>query len=223
MFYVGETLEPWLVKALQSRDQSGLIIALGDLPALHHLPARDLQDFGESGDEHDDHGHGADDPHMWLNPENVMLWLDIITGALEIADPDNQTTYRANLERLRTEITATVYTVRRQLTTLSGVDMIVTHDSTQYFEDAFHLNVIGAFSASDGQTAGARNLSALLNTFNDDTCIVEDITHPAKITNTLPDDINHVKIDPMGYDALGKGYYSNLLNDITQSLMGCLD
>ena len=223
VFYVGGSLEPWLTKALISRGQNGLAIALGDLPALHHLPARDLQDFGEGTEDHDDHGHEADDPHMWLNPENVLIWLDIIAGTLEIVDPDNQEIYRANLERLRAEIAETVYTMRRQLTTLSAIEMIVTHDSTQYFEEAFHLNVIGAFSASDGQTAGARNLNSLLRTFNEDTCIVEDITHPAKITNSLPDYITHVKIDPMGYDALGRGYYSNLLNNITQSLMECLD
>ena len=93
----------------------------------------------------------------------------------------------------------------------------------QYFEDAFGLTAIGAFSASDGQVAGARSLNTLLGKLDPNTCIVEDITHPSRITANLPDNIKHVTIDPMGYDQLGTGYYSRLLNTLAQSLLECRD
>ena len=226
LFYIGQDLEPWLEKALRSRDNNSLVVALGDMPSLNRLEARELSEFGAAhGEEdHDDHDHEAMyDPHMWLAPSNVLIWLDIITGVLEIADPDNKLAYRANLARSHAEIVNATQNTRRALAPLAGVELIVTHDSTQYFEDTFGLTVIGAFSASDGQNAGARSLNTLLGQLNANTCVVEDITHPSRITANLPDGTKHVIIDPMGYDQLGAGYYPRLLNSLTLSLSECRD
>ncbi len=221
LFYIGQDMEPWLDKALQSRSNNSLVIALGNIPSLNLLEARELDEFGEHHEEHDH--ESVYDPHMWLDPSNVLIWLDIITGVLEIADPENILTYRANLARSHAEIVTASENVRRSLTPLTEIELIVTHDSTQYFEDAFGLTVIGAFSASDGQSAGARSLSTLLGKLGPDTCIVEDITHPSRITDNLPEGTKHVTIDPMGYDQLGQGYYPRLLDTLAQSLLECRD
>lgn len=223
LFYIGQNMEPWLDKALKSRSDNGFVIALGNVPSLNHLEARELDEFGEHHEEHDHELESVYDPHLWLDPENVLIWLDIITGALEIADPDNKESFRANLERTRNDIIEATNNVRRSLAPLEGNELIVTHDSIQYFEAAFSLNVIGAFSASDGQTAGARSLNSLLDKLGPNTCIVEDITHPSRIATNLPDNIKHVAIDPMGYNQLGEGYYPRLLTTLAQSLLECRD
>ena len=221
VFYIGQNMEPWLEKALKSRSNNNLVVALGNIPSQNRLDVRELDEFGE---HHDDHDHAdAYDPHMWLDPSNVLIWLDIITGILEIADPDNKLTYRANLARSHTDVITATDNARRALAPLVDVDLIVTHDSMQYFEVAFGLAVVGAFSASDGQNAGARSLNTLLGKFDPNTCVVEDITHPSRITANLPEGTKHVIIDPMGYDQLGEGYYPNLLNTLAQSLLECSD
>jgi len=222
IFYVGQHMEPWLEKALQSREQNELVVALGDMPSLHRLEARELNDFGAA---HDEHNHDqVFDPHMWLDPENALLWLDVIAGVLEIADPENEALYRRNLEQSRAEIVAANISLQSDFGALEGIEMIVTHDSLQYLEAAFGLKVIGAFTASDGQASGARNMSELLQHLDSNTCIVEDLTHPSRIAASLPEDVNHVVVDPMGYAAVGQtGYYSKMLSDIAQSLMKCRD
>ncbi|OUS04358.1 hypothetical protein A9Q96_15530 [Rhodobacterales bacterium 52_120_T64] len=227
VFYIGQDLEPWLEKALRSRDNKELLVALGDIPSLHRLEARELDEFGEhhEEDDHDhDHDHeGAYDPHMWLDPSNALVWLDIITGVLEIADPENKLTYRENLAEAHSAIVIATENARRALTPLADVELIVGHDSTQYFEEVFGLTVIGAFSASDGQNAGARSLNNLLGKLNPGTCVVEDVTHISRIAANLPDNIKHAAIDPMGYDQLGAGYYPRLLSSLAQSLSECGD
>jgi len=225
LLYIGQDLEPWLEKALRSRDNNNLVIALGNMPSLNRLEARELDEFGEHHEEeHEDHDHeGVYDPHMWLDPSNVLIWLDIITGVLEVADPENKPTYRENLARSHAEIVTATASARRALAPLADMELIVTHDSTQYFEDAFGLTVIGAFSASDGQNAGARSLNTLLGQLDPDTCIVEDIAHPSRITANLPDNIKHVTIEPMGYAQLGEGFYPRLLDTLAQSLLECRD
>lgn len=159
---------------------------------------------------------------MWLDSENALIWLDTIRSILEESDPENEATYQANFERVQNEIIEAASNIITDLASIADIDLIVTHDSTQYFEHAFDLNVIGAFSASDGQTAGARSLSRLLGKLGPNTCIVEDVSHPNRLTASLPDGTKHVVIDPMGYATLGtSGSYSRMLSDIAQSLTGC--
>lgn len=222
IFYVGQNMEPWLEKALKSRNKSGETIALGDIVTLARLDTRELDEFGEHRADHDD--EGLYDPHFWLNPDNALVWLDSISSVLAIADPDNEDTYQANLKRTKQDIIQAIANIKRDLAPVSGLDLVVTHDSTQYFENAFDLNVIGAFSASDGQTAGARYLHRLLAKLGPNSCIVEDISHPNRFTASIPDSVNHVFIDPMGYGTLGvSGFYPKLLSNLAQSLLACRD
>jgi len=223
IFYVGQNMEPWLEKALRSRKNDGVVIALGDDPSLNRLRPRELDEIGEHHDDHDDHDHEAlFDPHMWLDPDNALIWLDAIANALGIADPENVDVYQTNFEHIQSEIIKTARDIKIDLAPLAGVDLIVTHDSTQYFENAFALSVVGAFSASDGQTSGARGLNKLLSKLDPNTCIVEDASHPNRIAANLPKGTRHVVIDPMGYSALGaSGSYSRMLSDIAQALSGC--
>lgn len=210
VFYVGMDLEPWLEKALEANN-GGLHISLGGLPSLRSLPAQEAD-------------HDGIDPHMWLDPQNTLLWLDIIAGILGVADPVNKDAYLANAELARADVIKGANATHRALANLSGTELIVTHDSLQYLAAAYNLNIIGAFSDSEGQAAGARSISKLLNTFGPQTCVVEDASHPSKIVENLPDGIAYVSLDPMGYDALGAdGYYSTMLSNITISLLDCLE
>lgn len=233
VFYIGLDMERWLIKPLSQQAET-MPVALGELANTHTLPARELQDFGkeehheahgdhdEHADEHDHHHHGTIDPHVWLHPENVLLWLDIVSGILATQDPENADLYRANAENMRAEILAATSASQRALHGLEGIDIIVTHDSMQYFEDAFGITVIGAFSASDGQKTGARNASRLLSELTPGTCFVEDANEPSTVVSSLPDDIRAVQIDPLGFDLLEGGhYYPRLLAEMTRALVAC--
>ncbi|MEE9452928.1 MAG: zinc ABC transporter substrate-binding protein [Paracoccaceae bacterium] len=221
VFTIGLGMEPWLQGLAQSHDPKTLFVALGEIPALHRLAPRELGDFAAGIDEHEP---TTFDPHLWLEPENVLLWIDIITGVLTVTDRENTTAYHENADRARLDVQTAANLTRHKLADMTGVSMLVTHDSLQYFEVAFGLNVIGAFSASDGQQAGAKTTSALLETLGPRICIVEDTAHPAAIVNSLPNGFVHVTLDPMGYDILGpKRSYPRLLASITDALLKCRD
>ncbi len=221
VFTIGLEMEPWLQGLAQSHDPKTLFVALGEIPAQQRLPPRELRDFAAAVDEHE---HTAFDPHLWLEPENVLLWIDIITGVLTVTDRENTATYHENANRARLDVQTAANLARHKLSDMRRVNMLVTHDSLQYFEVAFGLNVIGAFSASDGQQAGARTTSALLETLGTRVCIVEDIAHPAAIMHSLPAGFVHVTFDPMGYAILGpRRSYPRLLASITDALLKCRD
>ena len=72
--------------------------------------------FGGAGDEQhaaqqkerDEHAHdhtGAD-PHAWLNPKNVKVWLDAIAAELSAIDPKNVALYQQNARMGNVELDA---------------------------------------------------------------------------------------------------------------------
>ena len=217
VFYIGLDMEPWLIKPLAQQD--ALAIALGEAASPHKLAIRDLQDFGG---EHSHDIEGDIDPHVWLQPDNVLLWLDIVSGLLGQIDPDNAETYTANANAERAKIIRATDETLRALAPLETVELIVTHDSMQYFEDAFNLAVIGAFSATTGKKAGARSTSRLLSALGENTCVVEDTGEPTPILSRLPDGVRSATIDPLGLDLLGApDYYPRLLGELSAALLEC--
>src|SRR5690606_17239390 len=61
-------------------------------------------------EEDDDHGHdhghdhGNEDPHVWLDPQNMVAAAESVRDALVEADPDNADAYEANAQELVTEL-----------------------------------------------------------------------------------------------------------------------
>ena len=47
----------------------------------------------------------TDDPHTWMDPNNVIIWVDNITRALSEKDPDNAEYYLENGQSLPGKIT----------------------------------------------------------------------------------------------------------------------
>lgn len=214
VFYIGLGLEPWLTKPLSQ--QSAMAIALGEVASPHKLSARELQDFGDAHEHEHDVEHNTIDSHVWLHPDNVLLWLDIISGILANADPQNAKAYLANAERQREHIILTTDDTLRAFKNMENTNIVISHDAIQYFEDAFSLKVTGTFSASDGTRAGAKTTSAILSTLGPDTCLVIDRSH----SNTAIS--SDITIDPMGYALLeNPDYYPWLLTTIATSLIEC--
>jgi ABC-type Zn uptake system ZnuABC Zn-binding protein ZnuA len=109
----------------------------GEAKALRLRPVM----HGE-GEEHE-HEHGSCDPHVWMNPDNVMLWADNIAAAFAGLDPANADAYRANaeaykaqLEALHEEIGALVETLPEERRVL-----VTNHEFMGYFADAFGFEV----------------------------------------------------------------------------------
>ncbi len=221
VFYIGLDFEPWLAKLLQSGEQGKLHIALGEIPSLNRLDARELDEFSATDDHQHNEGNHID-PHMWLDPDNVLLWLDIITGILSIADPMNEELYHSNLEKTRMAVSNSANFTRYKLQDVKNVNLVVTHDSLQYLEDSFELNVVGTFSASDGQAAGAKSLSTVYSLLEDNACLIIDLSHASYLPDDLPATVLTSTLDPTGLAQLGgEGYYPRLLEHLSNSLVKC--
>ena len=175
VFWMGESLSPWMEGALDTLSSDATIITLLERDETILMEFRegalfeehDHDDHGDEkhddhgdekhddhGDEkHDDHGdhedHGSHDPHAWLSPDNARIWLNLIASQLSIVDPENAGTYFANAAAARSEIEALKTEVNSLLEPVRGKKFIVFHDAYQYFEKAFDLSASGAISLGD--------------------------------------------------------------------------
>lgn len=97
---------------------------------------------GEGDHEHE---HGDADPHVWLDPYNVVQWAENVAAVLSALDPANAETYHANADAYVAQLeelidyaegqTAQIPPERRKL--------VVTHDSLSYFARRFDFDVVG--------------------------------------------------------------------------------
>lgn len=59
----------------------------------HDHEAEETDHDHEEGEAHD---HGEFDPHTWISPKNVIVWVPVIAEQLSTLDPENADTYQAN-------------------------------------------------------------------------------------------------------------------------------
>ncbi|OSQ53072.1 metal ABC transporter substrate-binding protein [Marivita geojedonensis] len=55
---------------------------------------------------------GKPNPHAWMGLDNALIYIDNITKALSVADPDNATLYTENAKRYKDELRATIEPLR---------------------------------------------------------------------------------------------------------------
>lgn len=91
-------------------------------------------------------GHAEFDPHTWLDPRNVMVWVANIEMALTTLDPDNGNLYRAQAQRYRSALDTLDEWIRDQVSQLPQErrKLVTDHVSMGYFTRRYGLEQLGA-------------------------------------------------------------------------------
>lgn len=154
LVWVGPPLTPWLEGAARSLPEERQLVLL-------EAPDTLLRMIGKAG--HTGHDHGPVDPHAWLAPENAVIWLAAISGALSKLDPENAERYASNAAAAAVRITDISEAARLSLQQVASVPFVVPHDAYGYFTDAMALPpalAIGDSSDNAPSAAGLRELHA---------------------------------------------------------------
>ena len=182
---------------------------------------------------HDDHGHdhahahGANDPHVWLSPENAALWLDLIAGQLSAADPANAGAYFANAAAGKAEIETLVTDIAAILDPVRGGRFVVFHDAYQYFEAAFDFPASGAISLSDASDPSPARIAEIQARVAEEgiACVLSEPQFNPGIVAVVMEGTaaRTAVIDPLG-SALepGAALYPAMMRDMAETLAGCL-
>ena len=149
---------------------AGLEEFLGD--ALRGKPAADasrglslLEGHSHNHDAHPEESPGhihAQDPHIWLSPENAKVMADNICAGLCDRFPAYRQTFEANLRELCGELDALQAYGDQALKDLRCRELITFHDGFSYLAEAFDLTVLEAVEEESGSEASAQTLIGLI-------------------------------------------------------------
>ena len=111
----------------------------------------------EHGDEGDEHDHGGLDPHVWLNPVNMVKITDAVVAQLSGIDPDHAADYTANGKSLTAELTTLDTSYSEGLKTCDRREFITSHAAFGYLAEQYKLTQIGISGLSpDAEPSPAR-------------------------------------------------------------------
>jgi len=219
IFWVGEDLENFLIKQLNSIAKKAEKIELMEIKGLKKLKFREKNIFdghdghddhgheedGHKEDEHDEHkheeeghdehgheghAHGEYDPHIWLDPINAKIILTEMVEHLIENDEKNSSIYKSNLGKALKDIDKLIKDVKAELN--KDISSIVFHDAYQYFENRFNVSVLGAFTVNTDVMPGAEQLSEIREIIEHDkvSCIFSEPQFNPDIINAVAKDMN---------------------------------
>ena len=153
----------------------------------------------EGGQEHEEetgdgqHEHTTD-PHVWLDPSNVMVWTENITNALSAIDPANSGVYKENSEAYIAELKALdAWIIEETARVPQDARMIVTdHMLFGYFAAKYNFTVVGAIIPSYSSLAepSAQELASLedsIRHYNVRVILVGNTVNPALASRIAKD------------------------------------
>ena len=249
IFWVGEDLENFLEKPLNSIAKKAEKIELMEIKGLNKLEFRernifeeheghghdehkedkhdDHKEHGHKKDKHDDHqghAHGEHDPHIWLDPMNAKVILSEMTEHLIENDQKNEAKYKANLKKAHKDLDNLTKKVKSELN--KDFKSIVFHDAYQYFEKRFDVNILGAFTVNTDVMPGAEQLAEIREIIEHDkvSCIFSEPQFNPDIIKAVAKDTNVATgvIDPLGATLdPGKDLYFELIGNMSKSFKGC--
>jgi ABC-type Zn uptake system ZnuABC Zn-binding protein ZnuA len=109
--------------------------------------------------------HPAGDPHTWMDPNNVIVWVTNIAVALAEVDPINASDYQSNAKAYITELTDLDAWIRQQVAQVpvERRKLVSDHAIFGYFAHEYGFEQSGTVVASVSTSAAptAKELAAL--------------------------------------------------------------
>jgi zinc transport system substrate-binding protein len=182
---------------------------------------------GETAADHDHDHDDGNDPHVWLDPLNAIVWVNSITNNLSTLDPPNAIYYRENADTLIERLQALDAELREQLMPFTDVPYLVYHDAYQYFEARYGLDPVGAFTLSADRPISARRYAELQAVLRDGgvKCLFVEPQFPPQQVERLVEEtgVTMAYLDPLGVGLIpGPELYFRLMRGLGDSLATCL-
>jgi ABC-type Zn uptake system ZnuABC Zn-binding protein ZnuA len=150
VFANGAGLEEFLKPLVESAGAQDKVVEVST--GIHLLTSQDLHEPG-------------DDPHTWMDPNNVITWVQNIQAALSARDPANAADYRANAQAYIQELTNLDDWIRAQVAQVPAAEHLIVADHAVfgYFAAAYGFTPLGTLTASfsSGAAPSAQQLAAL--------------------------------------------------------------
>ncbi len=158
VFVNGLYLEEGLMEAIESLASVPVIAVSSGIEPLELETHYGRESIGRA---HDIHKGG--DPHFWMDPNNVIVWVENIAHVLVKADPKRRGIYEANAESYIAKLRELDTEIRKRIESVpeSRRKLVVDHHILGYFAQRYGFEAVGSLlpslstssEASAGETA----------------------------------------------------------------------
>ena len=151
----GVEYEHFLETILENAGGERIVVTASD-----GLTPRVVED--EAADE-----HGAGDPHMWLDPNLVVTYVENIRDGMIQADPEGEATYRANADAYIVQLKDLDAWIKSQVESIPAERrlLVTNHESLGYFAERYGFTVVETILAgfSSDASASAQQIAAAVD------------------------------------------------------------
>lgn len=179
--------QPALDAAVAARNPDHVLDAAS--LATRPLVADPDHDHGEEGK--DDHDHGPNDPHFWLDPELLETFAQQVAAELTSLDPQGADEFEKNLAAFSQELDQLDQDFSTGLATCAHDSIIVTHEAFGYMADRYdfsQISIVGVDPESEPSPAQLKKVSATIVDLGIETIFFETLVSP-KVAQTLARDL----------------------------------
>jgi ABC-type Zn uptake system ZnuABC Zn-binding protein ZnuA len=110
---------------------------------------------------------GESDPHLWLDPNNVITYVENIRKALTQFDPEGAKTYQTNADQYTRQLTELDQWIKQQVETIPADHrlLVTNHEALGYFSARYGFTVTGTVleSFSTDASPSAQQMAALVD------------------------------------------------------------
>lgn len=174
-------------------------------------------------------GHGARDPHLWLDPQRFATVATALGARLAEIDAKNAAGYRARAAQVVTRLNALDTEFRTGLRDCRRTDIITGHSAFGYLADRYGLTQVGVTGLdpeSEPSPQRIAELTGLVRRTGATTVFTETLTSP-KIADTLAQEagVRTEVLDPVEGVKAGShdDYFSIMRRDlgVLRTALGC--
>jgi zinc transport system substrate-binding protein len=218
VFYLGDGFQPDVEKAVASLPDSVRKVDL--LESVNLLPVTDALQ-GTEGDIEGEVLTGGNDPHVWLDPQNMIAMAKVVAETLDT----DATGFVDQLQRLDTSFSGGLVHCRSHV-------IVTSHRAFEYLSHRYGLTQIPIAGISPTEEPSAKTLEAVAKAAraNNVTTIYFEAGVPDDLANTVADEIGATTavLDPLeslSSDQLDAGatYISVMTEDLAtlRAGLGC--
>ncbi len=160
--YNGAYMEPWIDKVLNLLEGKDIyLVEAGKSVEL-------ISYSGDPGDESSgEHHHGEYDPHIWVDPVNVIYISEKIKDTFISADNKNKDIYEENFNAFREELQNLDRAFKEGLKDAAERKIIVSHSAFGYLAKRYNLEQIAVAGISPHAEPSPKRLAELVKVARD--------------------------------------------------------
>jgi zinc transport system substrate-binding protein len=163
--YNGLDMEPWLDKVLHLLEGNDIYIV--DASNAVELINYGEEDHDDDHDEDDIDEHGEYDPHIWVDPINVIYISEEIKEAFVEVDPSNKGAYEERFNNFKGKLEKLDEAFKEGLKDATERKIIVSHSAFGYLAKRYDIEEISVAGISPSAEPSPKRLAELTKIANE--------------------------------------------------------